>query len=70
VRVPAEVLGHDSPPRDALQDFASLLLAEPACPGMTPDIRPAVDGLSPPTPTMHAHPTSNDSMTPQRRCDV
>ena len=27
VQIPADVLGHNSPPRDALQDFASLLHA-------------------------------------------
>lgn len=39
VLVPTDAPGHHSPPRDALQDFASLLHAErrsPACPGVTP----------------------------------
>jgi hypothetical protein len=35
VRVPAEVLGHDSPLRDVLEDFASLLHAESAFAGMS-----------------------------------
>jgi hypothetical protein len=35
VRIPADVLGHDSPPRDALQDFASLLHAEGCFAGMS-----------------------------------
>ena len=35
VRIPADVLGKDSPPRDALQDFTSLLHAESAFAGMS-----------------------------------
>ncbi len=35
VHVPGDVLGHDSPPRDALQDFASLLHAESTFHGMS-----------------------------------
>ncbi len=35
VPVPTEILGHDSPPRDGLQDFASLLHAEGAFTGLT-----------------------------------
>lgn len=35
VRLPIDVLGHDSPPRDALQDFASLLHAEGCFAGMS-----------------------------------
>ncbi len=35
VMVPTEVLGHDSPPRDALQDLASLLHAEGALAGLS-----------------------------------
>ena len=35
VRVPTDVLGHDWPPRDALQDLASLLHAEGALAGLS-----------------------------------
>jgi hypothetical protein len=35
VRVPSDILGHDSPPRDALQDFVSLLDAENCFIGMS-----------------------------------
>lgn len=35
VRLPPDVLTGDSPPRDALQDFASLLSAEGAFAGMS-----------------------------------
>ena len=35
MRVPTDVLGHDSPSRDALQDFASLLHAEGALAGLS-----------------------------------
>ncbi len=35
VRIPADVLGKGSPPRDALQDFTSLLHAESAFAGMS-----------------------------------
>ena len=35
MRVPCDVLGHDSPPREALQDFASLLDAEDCFAGMS-----------------------------------
>lgn len=35
VRIPGDMLGHDWPPRDALQDFASLLHAEGCFAGMS-----------------------------------
>ena len=35
VRVPTDVLGHDSPPRDVLQDFASLLHVEGCFAGLS-----------------------------------
>lgn len=35
VRIPGELLGHDSPPTEVLQDFASLLDAEGAFAGLS-----------------------------------
>jgi hypothetical protein len=35
VRIPIDVLGHDSPSREALQEFAALLSAEGAFTGMS-----------------------------------
>jgi len=68
VRIPAEVLRHDSPPRDALQHFASLLNAEGCFAGMAwADARHAANrGWVESTDTHHAHAPHNQRVDDAR----